>query len=309
MNKHQLLFRRRRPFAAAALVASLGLLAGCAGSQSESSADGAEPRGPADSSASPSSPVTGDFTFRLPIAKYSYTAAEDAVIRGAEDVLTEQCMRKLGMSYRAVAAPEAVRASDRRYGLSSVEDASRYGYHLPPEPLFDQHEGLDAETLSALYGNSAGATGSPAPKGKIPPRGCRGEAVVTLASKHRYTAGAEIASGIANGSYEESRQDPRVRAAVGRWSSCMAERGYSYADPMASLGDKQFLDKKVGEQEIETAQADLNCKARTRLLQIWFAAETHIQNGRIAEHLGELEKLAKSHASKVAEARRITSPG
>ncbi|WP_329210158.1 hypothetical protein OG257_22655 [Streptomyces sp. NBC_00683] len=224
-------------------------------------------------------------------------------------MLTEQCMRGLGMPYRAVPIPETSRASDRRYGLSSADDAARYGYHLPPEPLFDPHEGLSAETLSALYGRSSGSTGNPAPKGKVPPRGCRGQAVEALSSKHRYTVGAEIASDIANRSYQESRQDRRVRAAVNRWSSCMAEHSYSYPDPMASLGDKRFLGKEVTNQEIETAQADLDCKSRTWLLQIWYSVEADIQKDRIAQHSEELEKLEKAHVSKIAEARQITSQG
>lgn len=249
---------------------------------------------------------SGDFTFRLPIAAYSYTEQESSDISAAEDVLTERCMKRLGLPYVAVQAPETSRASDRRYGLSSAEDAARYGYHLPPEAPFNPNKGLSATTLLALYGRSAVAEEKADPALDIPPRGCRGEAADSLEEGHQYRAGAEAASAIASRSYQESVEEPRVREAVRRWSACMADRGYTYADPMAALGDERFLDKGVSKREVETARADMECKTNVRLLQTWFSAETAVQKGMIAGKSAELEKLKEVHASKAAEAREVT---
>ncbi|MEU0133462.1 hypothetical protein ABZ172_05400 [Streptomyces sp. NPDC006296] len=287
---------------------SLGL-AGCSGTTGP---DEKDPKsGPVNAStpgatAAADGSDSADFTFRLPIAAYSYTEAQNADIGAAEDVLTERCMKRLGIPYTAVQAPEASRASDRRYGLSSAEDAARYGYHLPPKASFNPNKGLDAPTLVALYGRSAGIEGTADPSLDVPPRGCRGEAADSLDEDHRYRAGAETASGIARRSYQQATQDSRVREAVRRWSGCMADRGYTYSDPMAALGDERFLDKPVTEREVETARADMECKAEVRLLQTWFSVETAVQKDMIADGSAELEKLKEAHAAKAAEAREVT---
>ncbi|PWS52415.1 hypothetical protein DLE01_05370, partial [Streptomyces sp. FT05W] len=135
---------------------------------------------------------------------------------------------------------------------------------------------------------------------------CRGEAAESLDADHRYGAGAEIASGIARRSYQESVEDTRVREAVRRWSDCMTERGYTYSDPLAALGDERFLDKDVSKREVETARADMECKTRVGLLRTWFSAETAIQKKMIAAQPAELAKLKEVHTSKAAAAREVT---
>lgn len=295
---------------ASSLVLALGVIAGCAGGTEldESDPGGGRTRPSlAPAKAEEAAPLTpGDFTFRLPIAGYSYSEVQSADISAAEGVLTERCMERLGIPYTAVKEPEAPRAADRRYGLSSAEDAARYGYHLPPEDPFNPNEGLSATTLIALYGRSAAIDGKADPALDIPARGCRGEASDSLGAGHQYRAGAETASRIARRSYEKSVEEPRVREAVRRWSACMADRGYTYPDPMAALGDERFLDKDVSREEVETARADMECKTNVRLLQTWFSAETAVQKDMIAGKSAELEKLKEVHASKAAEAREVT---
>ena len=305
--------RKSFPFrvvAASGFVLSIGLLAGCSGpaesggNDADAGRTNASPGAAGSGGASPS--ASEDFTFRLPIAEYSYTEAQNADIGAAEDVLTERCMKRLGLPYTARKAPAVSRASDRRYGLSSAEDAARYGYHLPPKASFNPNKGLSTTTLIALYGRSAGIDGEADPALDIPARGCRGEAAESLDADHRYPAGAEIASGIARRSYQESVEDSRVREAVRRWSDCMTERGYTYSDPLAALGDERFLDKGISKREVETARADMECKTRVGLLRTWFSAETAIQKKMIAAEPAELAKLKEVHTSKAAAAREVT---
>ncbi|MEV6260915.1 hypothetical protein AB0M42_09200 [Streptomyces sp. NPDC051784] len=302
MKRHSSPFRGRALRAAAL---SLGVLTGCSGTHGPDGADRA-PSASATASADRHEAPSDDFTFRLPIASYAYTDAQDAEIAAAEDVLTERCMKELGISWTAVEAPETPRASDRRYGLSNADEAARYGYHLPPEKPFNPNAGLSATTLTALYGRSVDGAAKADPALDIPARGCRGEAAESLDAGHRYQAGAEAAGEIARNSYQRSTEDPRVREVVRKWSDCMAGRGYSYADPLAALGDERFLDKPVSKSEVATARADMRCKTDVGLLQTWFSAEQAIQQKMIAGRSAELEKLRKAHAAKTSEARTIT---
>lgn len=287
---------------------ALTVLTGCAGSPD---AGGPDPTAPVSEPSAKESDSAGDYTFRLPIAKYSYTESQIAVINSAQDALTERCMQRFGISYRVPEPPRQSRDSDRRYGLSSASDATHYGYHLPPSPSYNPDQGLDAEQIEVLYGERGGKnTPSPNPDqhhGKIPVNGCRGEAVRTLSAGHEYNTGAKVASDIANRSYRESADDSRVRDAVSRWSSCMKSHGFTYSSPLAALEGASLDDPKVTRREIETAEADMRCKSATNLLDIWFSVETSIQKAEIAKQSKVLNKLSEVHSLKVAAARKIVA--
>ncbi|MER5660928.1 hypothetical protein [Streptomyces mirabilis] len=297
------------PYVAMA-AAAITTLTGCTSSQNVPATAKPKISMPLTNSPSAPSDTSGDYTFRLPIAKYSYTDSQSAVINAAENILTESCMRRYGINYRTTPAPQKNRDSDRRYGLSSADDAARYGYHLPPNLSYNPSHGLNADAESVLYGISGDAASSSSPMyngEKIPVNGCRGEAIRTLGAGHDYKEGAEAASGIANRSYQESIKDPQVQGVTRRWSSCMKTHGYTYPSPLAALGDRKFLANKIAQGEIETAETDIRCKAKVNLLSTWFSVETRIQKKMITKQSRILEKLNEAHVLKVAAAQKVIS--
>ncbi|CAL9452751.1 hypothetical protein [Streptomyces sp. enrichment culture] len=302
--------RRLAPVCLALAAALLGCSSG------SGSGEGGGPAGAANSPAasvgSTAEPRV-DYTARLPIARYSYTDAESAAIDAAQQILTRRCLRTFGISYEPP-EPEPMTdpPADRRYGLSSEREAAALGYHPdlgPPQPGPD----LPDDALRVFYGNR-GADPSGGEHityhGKaVPPDGCFGQAVHRLSRKYDDPAGAETARRIATGSHEDSLTHPAVKNAFRKWSACMRTAGFPYATPLEPLNNPAFRGEKVSTEEKRTALADVRCKKKTGLLDIWFQAESALQRAEIRRNAESLENLRTAHARKVEAARRIVREG
>jgi hypothetical protein len=294
--------RGRGPVALPALI--LLLLAGCASPGRTPAPDPATTRAAAAPSAS--APARNAYTYRLPLAAYSYSDAEYEVIESAQRVLARDCMREFGLSYPTAKKSAPPVTSDRRYGISDRKVAARYGYHLPPQPA-DPQPKLGADQRRVLYGNrNPGNTLTYRGK-EIPELGCLGSAVRELARPYEYPAGVTTASNISSDSYRKSLADPAVKALFARWSACMKGKGYAYASPMDPFRTPAFTAGRASAREKATATADMACKERSDLLEAWLKVETRIQRGMIREHLGVLRRLQRLHAEKVSAARKIVA--
>jgi hypothetical protein len=288
-----------RRLAIAAL--SLSFLVGCASQKSSDSASATPSAAAPKPSPDASSPGANAYTFRLPIAVYSYSDADYALIRSAEQVLARECMKSFGFSYTPPEDPAPTVMPDRRYGLSEMSTAARYGYRPPPETA-EPEARLTEDQATVLYGRK------PTYEGKaIPDRGCLGKAVLDLRKPYEYKAGSAAASHIATTSYRNSLKDPKVRAVFAEWSSCMKRKGYTYASPMDALEAPAFREGSVSDQEKKTAMADVSCKESTGLLDTWFKAESAIQKGMIEKDLEVLQKLSEMHRKKVSAARKTAA--
>ncbi|MFF7052425.1 hypothetical protein ACFY94_29155 [Streptomyces griseorubiginosus] len=288
----------------------LTLLTGCASHESSAgdpssaspSAPGSIPR--------PSAPAGASYTFRLPLAVYSYSDADYAVIRSAEQVLARDCMKDFGLSYRPAKNPAPVEAQDRRYGLTDRASAERYGYRVPPRPEAPKAK-LTEDQIKVLYGNRSAPAAAVKNSElryrgrKVPDEGCLGAAVLGFRKPYEDETGAEVASRISTASYENSQKVPEVRAVFGKWSSCMKQKGYDYASPMAAMAAPAFVRGKVSAVEKDTAEADVSCKERTGLADVWFAAESSIQKDMIEAEAEALRRLGELHEKKLRAARKI----
>ncbi|MEU3184523.1 hypothetical protein ABZ707_09970 [Streptomyces sp. NPDC006923] len=301
--------RRRAP--AAVYVLALVALAGCTAESPvpAATATATGEAGPGSTGAASTAPV--DYTFRLPIAKYSYSDAQNAAIRDAENVLTERCLRTYGIEFQVPPVPRRTGISDRRYGLSNAADAAQYGYHLPPDPPpYNPTRGLAGEEAAVMTGAPGGPTANETLtyRGmKVPAGGCRWEAARSLATGHEDRKAAGVAGDIANESYQVSIKDKRVQDVTRAWSACMKGRGFTYSSPMTALGDPKFLEKEMADGETATAEADIRCKKETDLLNVWFSVESEIQKAMIAKQSKTLDRLGDLHLAKVAAAQKITA--
>ncbi|MEW2489428.1 hypothetical protein [Streptomyces sp. NPDC048411] len=311
VKNHNAAIRLHRFWTPAAYTLTFAALASCTAEPSFPEASTVKPRPSMSATNSVESNASVGYTFRLPIAKYSYSDLQIAEINAAENLLTERCMRKFGIEYRVPPAPRQTSGSDRRYGLSSAADADRYGYHLPPNlPAYNPAQDLGVDEASVLLGVSGGTakTKKITYHGtEVPAGGCWRTAARSLASGHEDKNAAQVASDIAYRSYQESANDARVQTAVSEWSSCMKIHGFDYSSPMAALGDSKFFEKRLSAGEIKTAKADMGCKKETNLLNVWFSIESSIQRGMIVKQSKILERLHNLHLSKVAAAQKITS--
>ncbi|MCX5423909.1 hypothetical protein [Streptomyces sp. NBC_00078] len=298
------------PALSLALPFCLALLTGCASHDSTG-------RGPVTASGAPEPPTGGatpgraDYTYRLPIAAYSYSDAEYEVIESAQQVMARDCMRNFGLPYRppGKSAPAAI--SDRRYGLSDMDDANRYGYRLPPQPPEPEPK-LTADQKKVLYGSRSREipgekNGRLEYRGKaVPDTGCLGSSIKKFAEPYAYPAGVTAASNISTDSYKDSMRDSDIKSLFTRWSACMKEKGYDYASPMDPFRTPAFTQGEVTEKERKTAAADVTCKRSTNLLESWLDTETRIQKGMIRKHTKVLQRLKELHREKVEAARKLT---
>lgn len=291
-------------------VLSLSLLVGCASHEPSAQSSSAPSSAAPEASPTPSPPGKNGYTFRLPIAVYSYSDADYEVIRSAEQILTRDCMEDFGLTYRPTKNPNPAVAQDRRYGITDMDSAVRYGYRMPPQQDTPEAK-LTKDQIKVLYGKrSLGENSAKAAKleyrGKeIPEDGCLGSAILGFRAPYEDKAGAEAASRISTASYENSQKVPEVRAVFEKWSSCMKQKRYDYASPMDALETPAFLQGKASADERKTAVADVSCKQRTGLLETWFDAESAIQKDMIKTDVKALRKLGDLHRKKLSAARKI----
>ncbi len=114
-----------------------------------------------------------------------------------------------------------------------------------------------------------------------------------------------IARQISGKSFVESMKDPKVKAVIADWSSCMAEKGYSYTGPLQALSEADLESPKPSPEELRIAAADYSCKESTKLISTWQKVEIRIQNKEIAKNLQALKKANAQRAQIMAEADKI----
>ncbi|OKI53638.1 hypothetical protein [Micromonospora sp. CB01531] len=283
----------RRQFAALVL-ACLALGAGAA----------CDPSGPAQRPAEPS-PVA---TMSLPLDRLFPSGDEDLLLQWAEAKLVVACMRRLGISYRP---PEPQRtdpaaARDGLYGLVKHGQAQRLGYHAASggDPAEDKDPPLPKETAAALTGTRFDADGPVPAGGRIPEGGCLGEANRRLAEGGP-SVGETLLYDMALQAGHQAEQDPRVQAGFRAWSTCMAGKGFVYADPWQANDDPRWSTDRPSDVERRTAVADVACKDSTGLVTIWQAAMVEHQRRTIASRSADIERYEQAKSARLANSRQV----
>jgi hypothetical protein len=95
-------------------------------------------------------------------------------------------------------------------------------------------------------------------------------------------------------SLEGAQREPRVAEAMRSWRDCVREMGFDYRNPFAAVSDSRWwVDGSSGatSEEIAVAVADVRCKERTDLVEIWHATEIRIQEEAIQRHSDYFRRL------------------
>ncbi|WP_405899434.1 hypothetical protein OG242_19855 [Streptomyces sp. NBC_00727] len=257
-------------------------------------------------------PADLDIAASLPLAKYSVTVEEKAVLNKAESKVRNSCLQDFGeppMPSPGVAPPnDRDTGGNRRYGLLDPVSAQRYGYQLPPGTTagpagLPQPSPRQAALLSGVAADGEKLTayrGRPVPLG-----GCSADARRRIYAEHQANAGREAAQSIDMESYKSSLKDPGVVASFAAWSRCMHSRGFTYASPLAVTDDPQFADAEADAEERAVATADVECKQRVGLTETWLAAESTVQRKMIEGKKTELASLLASRQKMLADAAAI----
>lgn len=273
-------------------------------------------------------PIVGQGRMSFPFDAYHLTAQQAAEQANESNVIIRACMKNYGISYlkntpdiTAKVARGFAIADSRRYGISDMDAAQKFGYHLPPAATStgkltteaDPH--LSGPEMSVLTGVSVGhaqmgkisassrKVGSY--KGKaIPQGGCVGTADRALQEPGSTKALRQanlLAAGLERKAFLKTQTHPRVRIVFHKWSMCMKSRGYSYANPIKAATDRTWdMGKPATRREIAIAVADVKCKQQTDLVNIEYRVESALENSLIRQHKTDLAPLKTAVSAQVS---------
>ena len=202
-----------------------------------------------------------------------FTAAANGCFarKGAKGTITVGEPERLRSSLRDEIANRVVRSE--LWGFFDVRNALAYGYKGPPDVpggmYFQPPEGGAPGTGESCFKEGESALGGHfwgefARNGLLPERGPKVPA-----------------------------QDSRYVAAVAAWRACIKERGFTYDDPRAAVGDPRWRGGGQSDStEIATAVADVECKVSTNLVGIGAAVQDAYDREYIAKHRAALDAFA-----------------
>ncbi|MEU3960676.1 hypothetical protein AB0F42_12760 [Streptomyces buecherae] len=243
----------------------------------------------------------------LPAEAYVLTNREEDTFARARHVLITRCMAGFGFRYDPPPKP-GFRPRNRtqyRYGVSDPKVTAKQGFAPPGSPRGGKPEretpSLPARMSLVLSGTddpkvmpgSVEAKGGQRINGRtVPNGGCFGRAMDALKARDGDGGGdAELARRITARSFDRSRRDPRVQEVFTRWSRCMRDRGFSYADPVAASNDPAWRTPTPSATERRAATADAVCKRQENVIGVWWTVEAAYQQREIDRHRGELADI------------------
>ena len=234
----------------------------------------------------------------------------------AAQKLADACMARQGFSvglpdlYEPPSDKELGNFLDRRYALVYDDKTARkYGLHvpryvehgtkLPPvDPAYTE------QVMAALFG-ADGDRRSPedvdVSRGRLTSGGCLGQAEAELATGSRYlvSIGRSYAQPVRALNLDQtSAEDPRVKAAQGAWSACMARAGYRQKTTLSDLGSIPGVDLNAptpSVAEIQLALQEVKCQQQTRVVDIWFQVESEYQRAKIDEQAEVFAEIKKEN--------------
>ncbi|WP_067477449.1 hypothetical protein [Actinomadura hibisca] len=277
-------------------------------------------------------PQNTNMVLSLPLDAYQLSAQQHAEQVNAENIVTRACMKSFGISYLADTPDITSRflagtaaADSRRYGISDAVSAKERGYHLPPAMRSTEEtstraagdDQLTSEQKQVLTGQAPVDTNRRAEvrllaikeyQGKtVPEGGCIGETSRALrlsGSNQVSQKTVMLAATLQRQAYLKTQSHPTTVAVFHKWSACMAEQGFRYANPIKAATDPAWeLDKAITPREVQTAVADVACKQRTDLVKIEHGVEVALQQAAIKKHAAELTPLKEAVAEQVTALR------
>ncbi|MFC8229851.1 hypothetical protein [Streptomyces sp. NPDC057287] len=275
------------------LTFSGGLISACSASPTAES-EGSVPR-PSESGIPASAARIAKLTDPLPglafpVEAYLESPAQLRDVALAQRSLLVACLTSEDVVYRPP-EPSARRApalTAGRYGPVNEEQAG-YGYHF----------------MMAV---------SSAPAQQSQPRADEQKAVEECSGKaaERFPSldDGGVPDRIKAASYKDSMNQPRVREAFARWSTCMAAEGFTYATPEEAMRDPRWnwQAEKASSTEVGAARQDVACKKKTGLVAEWFGAETEIQKEAVRTEGAKLREVRASISERAEAAREVLKP-
>lgn len=233
-------------------------------------------------------------------------------VESAQSTAAGRCMRSLGFQdWKAdlvAAPPDAYKESDLLNYLDPAK-ARESGY---PQTVVDHTIAsskkaaatkLSRDAIGAFLGSEKRTAAGLA----VPTGGCSGagerqvkKSVMKLPADARFLAAeAQFAA----------RRDTRMQRAFAMWSTCMAQNGLHYTDPLTAQIAPQWAQRKTatpaGVQEKLVAATDAACRQKINLVGTYKALEIAYQRQYLATSRASLIKAKKDFSGWLANAKVI----
>ncbi|MBK3642440.1 hypothetical protein [Streptomyces sp. MBT33] len=261
-----------------------------------------------------------------PLDKYAPDDEADTLMKRAEAVVVNRCLRRLGYHRHPLDEQAESNPDPNIYEFYWFPQAGHAGYSTPSQASEDDNWDSSASEVEKklLTGKLATYQGH-----RVPKDGCYGEAGRTLIkgaqppskfSEQGITI-TRVADASPRGLIESYisvirqalsmplAKDSRIDRVVSEWSSCMKAVGYRYASPTDAATDKRWHNSsgKVSKAEITTATDDMACKKRVRYLDEVIAVESAYENQYISRHPAQMKEFLELSRRWRANAQRIVN--
>ncbi|MET7807191.1 hypothetical protein [Micromonospora chersina] len=243
-------------------------------------------------------------SFALPLDAYKAIGDQNLAIDRARNALVVECMARFGFQVQAPElTPIDFAQNQKRYGITDPERAAQFGYR---EPEIDQRQRpeepeLSLEAQAVIRGEGQKTSGGQ----QVPDGGCIGEAARELKEGGPSSADPEMVVSLEVEARKRAEKDSRVRKVFSDWSTCMKASGYEYSGPMNANDDPTFQTPVPSEREIGVAKADVECKRRTNLVNVWASVEAAYQQRLIERNQGALDQVKRSLRLQLTKAAQI----
>lgn len=254
-----------------------------------------------------------DADVKFPLDAYRMSPEQRVTLRRSQDLVVRKCLQRLGLEME-LPEREPDTVEGRVIGVVDDAEAAKYGYSDPEtleavrkaEQSRKEQKPLPQDVVAAINGG-----GPNAPKKRdVPPGGCIGEARRTLglALQSADKPGDEnFLIGLSRDSTKLAEADSRLKDAWGRWSACMKEAGYDYADPWGPNGEQRFGGEDASPEEIATARADVACRTKHGVNGIWVAVRSAYQDRLIGDNADALKQHRRLVDEQLRKATEIVS--
>jgi hypothetical protein len=236
---------------------------------------------PVDVELKESSLIEGAWANPLDAVMYPDPVAAEAIDAAGEGVIA-RCMEERGFTYTEDVFPWDYNYEQAQYvyGVTDPDSAAVNGLRSAIwMDSVNAHVGADSpepseEYLDALYGGDEMVitdeeTG--VELARYAPSSCTGQALDQVTPDWaRMDYLQQQAMDILVRVEDPTESSDMVKAGFKRWSACMAESGYQYADPWAP--DEDFASEQPTAEEIRVAVASAECMHSSGLLRDWSRA-------------------------------------
>ncbi|MEU9689086.1 hypothetical protein [Amycolatopsis japonica] len=251
------------------------------------------------------------------------TAQEKSILHRAEQVLLQACMADSGYAY--VMVEEAPASFLRRfpYVVDDLSWAREHGFgndvrdevrqraeNDPNKRYFGSLSAVDkAKALAAVNGERPVGLIATSPAGveiTRSDRGCTSQLEKKLYGElQTWFRAKTVTDGLHVPRRQQVSADPRFQAALSNWARCMADRGYSFADP--ARVHEAF--RVRGPEEISAAITEATCAQSTGFASVTRGLDAHyeaLQGQRYGREIADrlrLERAALPLARAVVESQ------